>query len=361
MTFPACKIGLAAALLLTAAPLFAQTENQGQGKAVVTVVPKGKNDSAPALSQQNLSLTVGGQSANITNVTHANNRSGALELVIMLDSGATPDLSTQFPEIKKFVGGLPPDARVTIAWMDSGTARLTGPLTTDHQAALKGLHIPAGFVGQDASPYFCLSDLAKHWPSNDPNARREVLMVSDGVDYYYRRYDPDDPYVQAAVTDSVRADLVVYTMYWRNKGFFDRTMYANNSGQNLMLEVTQATGGYSYWEGMGNPVSFQPFLQDLDKRLGNQYEVGFVAPLKNKPQVLNLKVKVEGRFRQGRRARSRSTSAAPPCNNVVYSFSSLQPAPPIPGGAPFKNSSTAILPTLISSSLSVPVPVPGFY
>ena len=178
--------------------------------------------------------------------------------------------------------------------MDSGTARLTGPLTTDHQAALKGLHIPAGFVGQDASPYFCLSDLAKHWPSNDPNARREVVMVSDGVDYYYRRYDPDDPYVQAAVTDSVRADLVVYTMYWRNKGFFDRTMYANNSGQNLMLELTQATGGYSYWEGLGNPVSFQPFLKDLDKRLGNQYEVGFVAPLKNKPQVLNMKVKTEG-------------------------------------------------------------------
>ena len=91
MTFPACKFGLAAALLLTAAPLFAQTENQGQGKAVVTVVPKGENDSAPTLSQQNLSLTVGGQSANITNVTHANNRNGALELVIMLDSGATPN------------------------------------------------------------------------------------------------------------------------------------------------------------------------------------------------------------------------------------------------------------------------------
>lgn len=296
MRFPIWKASLAAALLLTATPFFgqAQTENQGQGQAVITVIPKGKDAQAPSLSQQNLTLTVDGKNANITRLTPANGRTGSLELVVLLDSGASTSLSTQLNDIASFIKGLPPDAKVAIAWMENGVARMTGPLTTDHQEALKGLHVPAGFVMEDASPYFCLSDLAKHWPSNDPNARREVVMVSDGVDYYYRRYDPDDPYVQAAVTDSVRAGLVVYSIYWTNKGRFDRTMYANDSGQNLLLEVTQATGGNSYWEGLGNPVSFQPFFQDLDKRLGNQYEVGFVAPLKNKPEVLNMKVKVEG-------------------------------------------------------------------
>ena len=168
-----------------------------------------------------------------------------------------------------------------------------GRLPPTIDAALKGLHIPGGFVGQDASPYFCLSDLAKHWPSNDPNARREVVMISDGADYYYRSYDMNDPYVQAAITDSVRSGLVVYTIYWKNKGRFDQTWYANNLGQNLLLEVTQATGGNSYWEGMGDPVSLQPFFEDLDKRLGNQYEVGFVAPLNNKPQVVSMKLKVK--------------------------------------------------------------------
>ncbi|HWE87513.1 MAG TPA: hypothetical protein VG267_21380 [Terracidiphilus sp.] len=295
MRFPTWRAGLAAALLLTAAPLFAQSsENQGQGQAVITVVPKGKDASAPVLSQQNLALTVDGKSANITRLTPANGRNGALELVVMLDSGARTSLSTQIPEIASFIKGLPPDAHVAIGWMENGVTHLTGPLTTDHQAALKGLHIPGGFPGEDASPYFCLSDLAKHWPSSDPNARREVVMIGDGVDYYYRRYDPDDPYVQATITDSVRAGLVVYSIYWKNKGRFDETMYANDAGQNLLLEVTAATGGYSYWEGMGDPVSFQPYFEDLNKRLGNQYEVGFVAPLKNKPEVLNMKVKVNG-------------------------------------------------------------------
>lgn len=296
MRFPNWKFGLAAALLLTTAPLFAQgqTENQGQGQAVITVIPKGKDASAPSLSQQNLSLTVDGKNANITRLTPANGRTGNLELVVMLDSGASTSLSTQLNDIAGFIKGLPPDARVAVAWMENGVARLTGPLTTDHQAALKGLHIPAGFVMEDASPYFCLSDLAKHWPSNDANARREVVMVSDGVDYYYRSPDLNDPYVQASITDSARAGLVVYSIYWMNKGRFDHTMYANNIGQNLLLEVTQATGGNSYWQGMGDPVSLQPYFEDLNKRLGNQYEVGFVAPLKNKPQVLNMKVKAEG-------------------------------------------------------------------
>ncbi|HTX76641.1 MAG TPA: hypothetical protein VMD29_10595 [Terracidiphilus sp.] len=296
MRFPAWKASLAVALLLTAAPLVAtaQSENQGQGQAVITVVPKSKDAAAPALSRQNLSLTVDGKSANITRLTPANGRTGVLELVVLLDSGARTSLGTQMNDIASFIKGLPPDARVTLGWMENGVAKLTGPFTTDHQAVLSGLHIPAGFVDEDASPYFCLSDLAKRWPSNDPNARREVVMVSDGVDYYYRRYDPDDPYVQAAINDSVRAGLVVYSIYWKNKGRFDETMYANDSGQNLLLEVTQATGGNSYWVGMGDPVSFQPYFEDLDKRLGNQYEVGFVAPLKNKPEVLNMKLKVNG-------------------------------------------------------------------
>ena len=32
----------------------------------------------------------------------------------------------------------------------------------------------------------------------------------------------------------------------------------------------QATGGKSFWQGMGNPVSFQPYFEELTRRLRNQ-------------------------------------------------------------------------------------------
>jgi len=71
-------------------------------------------------------------------------------------------------------------------------------------------------------------------------------------------------------------------------------MYANNTGQSLLIEVTDATGGKNLWSGIGNPVSMQPFFEELASRLGNQYELGFTVPLDRKPAAEGLKIKVEG-------------------------------------------------------------------
>jgi hypothetical protein len=86
----------------------------------------------------------------------------------------------------------------------------------------------------------------------------------------------------------------VYAIYWQNKGLLSSTNYENNAGQNLLLAVIQATGGKSFWEGLGNPVSFDPYLDEFARRLQNQYELDFAAPLKGKADVnsfkLNLKI-----------------------------------------------------------------------
>lgn len=287
------KLAIAAAsgVLLAAAPLIAQgNEGQTRGQAVITVLPKGDNAQAN-VSQQDLQVKVDGKDATITNWMPLRGQNDQLEVVVMLDAGARTSLATQFGDIQNFLKTLPPDAKAALAYMEYGTAHMVSPLTTDRSAVLKGLQIPSGFPGENASAYICLSDLAKHWPSGDRAARRVVVMISDGVDYYDPHYDPQDPYMQAAITDSVRAGLVVYSIYWQNSGRFDRTMWANNAGQNLLMQVTQATGGESYWEGMGNPVSFKPFFKDIDRRLQNQYEVAFTASV-NKPGVESMKVKV---------------------------------------------------------------------
>ena len=56
--------------------------------------------------------------------------------------------------------------------------------------------------------------------------------------------------------------------------------------------MTDATGGNSYWMGNGNPVSLQPYLADINRRLDNQYELRFMTPIGGKPQMANLKLKV---------------------------------------------------------------------
>lgn len=280
--------------LLAAAPFaVAQSENQGQGEATVTVLPKNTKAPPSDVSQQAVAIWVNGHKSTVSTWQPLRGNQADVELVLLIDEGARSSLGREMEDITHFVQTLPPNVKFTIGYMENGRAILSGALTTDRSRTLKNLHLPMGEPGVSASPYFCLSDLSKHWPSNDPEARRQVIMITDGVDYYERRYDPQDPYVLAAIQDAVRARLVVYSIYWRNTGFLDRTGYANYDGQNLLGQVSQSTGGNSYWIGFGNPVSLQPYFEDFSRRLQNQYELGFTVPLHGKAQQQTLKVKVK--------------------------------------------------------------------
>jgi hypothetical protein len=283
---------MAAGSFLAASSAPAANQNQeGQGRAVVTI--QSGNEIPGGIPQDALHVKVNGKDSNVTGWTQLRSPRSKVEMVVLIDDGARMSLGMQLNYTAKFIQGLPPDAKVSVAYMENGSAALAGPLTTDRAAAIRELHLPLpGMPGVSASPYFCLSDLAKNWPSKDANARREVVMVTDGVDYYEVRYDPEDPYVQAAIADSVRAHLIVYSIYWRNQGFLGRTDYADFDGQNLLAQLTQATGGNSYWMGFGNPVSFEPYFADINRRLDNQYELDFMAPIGSKPQMENLNLKV---------------------------------------------------------------------
>jgi hypothetical protein len=289
------KLGLAVAFAATTAvaalPVFAQNNSQqGEGRAIVTILPSKKNGNVGQVSAQNLKVKVNGKESKVTGFTPLQESNSPVELVLLLDSGSRTSLGTQFSDIETFVKEIPPNTRMAIAYMENGTASFASQLSSRPADVLQGLRLGNGVPFENASPYFCLSDLAKRWPSHDRTARREVVMITDGVDNYERRFDPEDPYVMAAIKDSVRAGLVVYSIYWKDMGRINNTWYENNAGQNLLLMVTQATGGNSYWEGMGNPVSLSPYFQDLRRRLDHQYELSFTAPTKGKPEVESMKV-----------------------------------------------------------------------
>jgi hypothetical protein len=286
----------ALAAVLAATPwVNAQNENEGQGQAIVTSLPKNDKEPTADVSQQALrQVEIDGKKANVTNWTPLRGQNAGVELVLLIDGGARTSLGRELDDITKFVQSLPPNVKIALAYMENGTARMAGPLTADHATAANELHLPMGIPGYSASPYFCLSELAKNWPSHETDVRREVIMITDGVDYYHLHYDPDDPYVQSAMNDAARAHLVVYSIYWKSTGPADRTWYETNSGQNLLAEVTQSTGGNSYWIGFGNPVSLSPYFDDFSRRLNNQYELSFTAPLKsNKPELEQLKLKID--------------------------------------------------------------------
>jgi hypothetical protein len=276
---------LAAALAL---PLAAQ-ESAAPVTTVVTAISK--SGDAPPLPQQQVKLTVNGKDTQPTS-WHPYGQ-GAVELVILIDNSARTSLGRNLDDITKFVQTLPPNVTAGVAYMQNGAAEFAGPMTSDHAALARQVHLPGGSPGSNASPYFCLSDLAKRWPEARSAARREVVMITDGVDEYNRRFDPEDPYVKTAIGDAQRAGLVVYSIYFRDQGRASGSGYETNAGQSLLAQLADETGGNLYYEGLANPVSMSPFFADLTRRLNNQYELGFNAPVKKKAELVELKVKSE--------------------------------------------------------------------
>ena len=290
MKYSRILLAAAAVILLTVPAAHSQSQT-GVGQAIVTILPPHNAEHHFAVSPQDVRmLKFNGKNAQVTSFTSAGDR--PVELIILVDPAARVSLGTQMGAFKHFVQEIPSNTKMAFAYMEEGRALLSAPLSSDPQQILREIQVPNGPPGIAASPYFCISDLARNWPSRDPNARRVVVLVSDGIDDYYVHYNPEDPYVLAAIHDSIRGGLMIYPFYWKDQTFLDQFEWPQMAGQNLMKEISDATGGYSYWEGFGNPVSFTPFFNNLRERLANQYHLTFTAPFRGRSQVGNLRIKL---------------------------------------------------------------------
>jgi VWFA-related protein len=284
ISYVAMVVGLSFALAA-----LSPAQETSTAHAVVTATTKGSED-VTTIPRQTISLTANRKSQDVTGWVPLRGSRSGLQLVVLLDDSSRGNLGLQLNDIKNFLMALPPNAQVAIGYMRNGSPNLVQNFTTDHAAAAKTLRLPQGSAGINGSPYFCLSALAKHWPGSDNNVRREVVMVTDGVDRYSgAHFDPSNPYVQAATSDAQKAGVIVYSIYYRGAGRADRSFVVTDGGQNYLTQVSNDTGGKVYLEGFGNPVSFAPFLSDLQRKLQNQYELSFVSTAKSGLQQIRVK------------------------------------------------------------------------
>lgn len=285
------RSGLMLAVLAAgfAVPVLAQEIAQ-EGPVPTTALINVESKNPVQLDPRALTLQVNGHDTPITSLTAAGR--GNVEIAILIDDGLRGNFGLQLNDIGKFVNSLPPNAKVLIGYMENGTVRSSGHFTADHQEIQKDIRVPLSVPGLSASPYFCLSDFVKHWPSEQP-AARFVLMLTNGVDPYNGSTsitNEDSPYVQAAQDDAQRAGVAVYSIYFQDSGF--RGGRGSLSGQTYLQQVGDATGGQLFNYGPIPPVSIGPYLQQFAQAINSSYEVGFMANADRKRNELTrIKVK----------------------------------------------------------------------
>jgi hypothetical protein len=283
---------VATAFLLTTLNAWGQQASaSGAPVHMVVTVEARHGNSPPEITKQDVMVYEGHDRDKVTDWVPAQGEHGALEFFIMIDDGSSLSLGSQLEDLRQFIRAQPATTLIGIAYMQNGVAQVVQNPTTDHEQAAKTLRLPQGIVGAEASPYFSLQDLIKRWPQS--TARREVFMVTDGVDWLGGG-TAEDPYVEAAITDAQRAGVIVFDIYMPGQGHAAHSYWLYYWGQIYLSQIAEETGGESYYIGFtGAPVSFTPYLNGVAQRLDHQYFLGFLAKPEKKAGVRRVRLKTE--------------------------------------------------------------------
>lgn len=257
---------------------------------VVTVEARHGN-APPEITKQDVMVYEGHKRDQVTDWIPAQGEHAALEFFIMIDDGASPSLGSQLEDIRQFILSQPATTLIGVAYMQNGVAQVVQNPTSDHAQAAKSLRLPLGVISADASPYFSLQDLIKRWPQS--TARREVCMITDGVDWFGGTM-AQDPYVDAAISDAQRAGVIVFDIYTPGSGHAGHSYWRSYWGQIYLSQLADETGGESYYIGFtGAPVTIAPYFDGINRRLGNQYFLGFLAQPEKKGGMRRIRVQTE--------------------------------------------------------------------
>jgi hypothetical protein len=262
----------------------------------MTVTASVANDKRmPEISQQDIVVTQGKQRLNVSEWVRAKGDNARLDLFILIDDAADPSLGLHLDELKAFINAQPSMTSVGVGYMRNATVEIAQNFTTDHAAAAKAVRLPLGSTGAYGSPYLSVIDLMKRWPASQN--RREVLMVTDGIDRARRGIPARglyiNPDVDAASGVAMQTGTMIHTIYAPGVGRWHRNYWEATNGQMGIAKLADVTGGESYFLGLGTPVSFQPYLSQLQQALDNQYLLSFSAQPGKRAQLQNVTINTE--------------------------------------------------------------------
>ncbi len=277
------------------APLAGVAQSASGVPVKVTVTAVGHKGADPAsVTKEDVQVRQKNDRRPVISWVSAQDQKIGLDLIVLVDDALDSSVGIQLDPLAKFIRSLPSDTRVAVAYARNGTIDLRQNLTDDHEAAAKALRITLGTPGAGGSPYLSLIDLLNRIPPG--SNRRAVLFISDGIDLF-RGVSGSSPGsnfdLQRAIDRAQRVNTQVFTLYASGAGRLRRNSFLVGNGQSSLSRLAAETGGDSFFQGFGTPVSFEPFLDDLDQMLRHQYVLTFSAKPGAKSGYQPLKVTTE--------------------------------------------------------------------
>jgi hypothetical protein len=280
-----------AAFLAVAGTPQAQAPATASVTTVVTVLGP-KFTAPPALSKDDIGVYEGKEKKDVAGWTPAQGEKALLQLAIVIDEACSTDLGNQLSDLRTFINGQPRSTGVGVFYASNGGVQPVSQFSNNHEAVAKTLRLPLGNVGAYSSIYLSTMSLIKGWPAT-PGVRREILLIADGIDRF--RGDPFSPDIQNTYIAAEKAGVIIHTLYCSGVGSASHNSFRVNYGQSNLAQITDKTGGYSFFQGLQTPIAFAPFLEQLDTILKNQYFLSWNTkrPTKGKGDLRSYRIKTE--------------------------------------------------------------------
>lgn len=293
---------------------------------VITDAALEGNSAPPRLDISAVKVQLNKKDVKVTQLVPARGDAATLQLVILIDETLDTSIGNHLQEVKDFIKAQPSSTQVAVGYMSNATFQMTQNFTPDHNAAANAIRLPRGNLSTMDSPYLSLISLVKAWPKQ--NVRREVLMVTDGIDRLRgERPQPmgmnpnarmgsapgmgmgmgmttgptgvyhSMPQISVDATTaseiSQRYNVIVYSIYGVGVGRMGRSSWDLQLAQAGMDKIADETGGESFYLSTTQLVSFKPYLDRLQNYLANQYFLEFAAIPKGKGSLQRLKIRAE--------------------------------------------------------------------
>ena len=244
----------------------------------VTLRVRGEARQSEELRPVNLTLLEDGERQEILSTRSAGDRS-PLYLAVLIQDDLVTSVANEISALADFIRRLPQGSFVLVGYLRSGSVQIRQKFTSDLERAAGSLRIPAGTpTSGPYNPYSTIREAVKRFQSQ-PQGRRAAIVVSDGLDIS-NGADSSSPGqsadLQRAITEAQRRGVAIHSIYAPTVSTSRNPALVGNA-QSALARLSDETGGRAFFQGTGAPVSFQPFLGQIEERLSRQIALTFLS------------------------------------------------------------------------------------
>lgn len=255
-------------------------ENGGSAKPVtipLTIKVKGTRREVE-LQTVDLTVTEDGDPQTILSI-RAIGTNSPLNVFMLIQDDVVSSIGSEMKPLGAFLRKLPRGSRVSVGYLRTGTLQVRQKFTTDLERAANSLRIPVG-VGSAApyNPYVEVIEALKRFDSQ-PGGRRAILLVSDGLDISRGMSSiaaGQSPDLQRAISEAQRRGVAIYSFFAPTTTSLGNSALLSNA-QSSLQRLSDETGGRAFFQGLGVPTSFEPFIEELSSALDRQIALTYLS------------------------------------------------------------------------------------